>query len=210
MATEAQILANRRNAQKSIGPRSRQGKAAVAQNAVKHGLTAVQNVIFSESKSQFQQYRLRMLAELVPTGPMESMLAQRIVSLSWRLKRIGRIQNQTIDALNAPKAPSPLAKLTQSLLYKGQVPPQDAPSTSNGSLALGRMAIKDFSNARVLERLLMYERRIENSLYRTILELQRLHLMRKLDPAGPADEETDYAALLTATPAGINNERSLH
>ena len=124
---------------------------------------------------------VEILAELVPVGPMESMLAQRIVSLSWRLKRIGRIQNQAIDALNAPKAPSPLAKLTQSLLYKGQVPPQDAPSTSNGSLALGRMAIKDFSNARVLERLLMYERRIENSLYKTVLEIQRLNIIKKMN-----------------------------
>jgi len=34
----------------------------------------------------------------------------------------------------------------------------------------------------VLERLLMYERRIEHSLYKTILELQRLLVMRKLDP----------------------------
>jgi len=198
MATQAQILANRRNARKSTGPRTPQGKAAVAQNAAKHGLTAVLDVIFAESQSEFHRYRLRMLADLVPVGPMESMLAQRIVSLSWRLKRTGRIQNQTIDALNAPKTPSPLAKLTQSLLYKGQLPPQDVPSTANGNLALGRMAIKDFSNARVLERLLMYERRIENSLYRTIIELQRLHLIRKLDPVSPVDEETDYAALLAA------------
>jgi hypothetical protein len=44
------------------------------------------------------------------------------------------------------------------------------------------MAIKDFANARVLDRLLMYERRIEHSLYKTILELQRLNLIRKLDP----------------------------
>ncbi len=39
MSTQAQILANRRNAQNSTGPRTPQGKAAVSQNAVKHGLT---------------------------------------------------------------------------------------------------------------------------------------------------------------------------
>ena len=33
MATEAQIEANRANAQKSTGPRTPEGKAAVAQNA---------------------------------------------------------------------------------------------------------------------------------------------------------------------------------
>jgi hypothetical protein len=41
-------------------------------------------------------------------------------------------------------------------------------------LALGRIAMKDFADERTLERLLMHERRIENSLYKTMRELQRL------------------------------------
>jgi len=196
MASEAQILANRRNAQKSSGPQTQEGKDAVSQNAVKHGLTARQDVISSESQAEFEQYRDRMLGELAPDSPMESMLAERIVSLSWRLKRAGRIQNQTIDAMNADRTCSPLAKLAQSMFFKGADRPQGDPSACDGDLALGRLAIKDFSNARVLERLLMYERRMEHSLYKTILELQRLLLMRKLNPLRAADEETGYGALL--------------
>jgi len=182
MATESQMLANRRNAQKSTGPRTIQGRAAVSQNAVKHGLLTRQNVISSESQADFDLYREQMLAELAPAGPMESMLAERIVTLSWRLKRAGRIQNQTIDALHADNTSSPLAKLTQSLFFKNHDQSQDGPSTSAAHLVLGRLAIKDFANARVLDRLLMYERRIEHSLYKTLLEFQRLHLIRKLDP----------------------------
>ncbi len=182
MSTEAQIRANRRNAQKSTGPRSSQGKAAVSQNAVQHGLSARQTIINSESQADFDLYRERMLAELAPASPMESMLAERIVALSWRLKRAGRIQNQTIDALNTDNTFGPLTKLKQSLLFKNLDQSQPRPSTSTANLVLGRMAIKDFANARVLDRLLMYERRIEHSLYKTILEFQRLHLIRKLDP----------------------------
>ncbi len=181
MSTEAQILANRRNAQKSTGPRTRQGKAAVSQNAVKHGLLARQDVISSESQADFDLYRQQLLDELAPVSPMESMLAERIVTLSWRLKRVCRIQNQVIDALNADNNSIPLAKLTKSLLFKGQDLPQDDSSESAHDLALGRMAIKDFSHARVLDRLLMYERRIENSLYKTLLEFQRLNLVKKLN-----------------------------
>jgi len=181
MATESQIIANRRNAQKSTGPRTIEGKTAVSQNAVKHGLTAGQDIISSESRSEFELYRDRMLAELDPASPMESMLAERIVGLSWRLKRVGCIQNQAIDALNADNTPSPLAKLTKSLFFKGQNPLHEDTSESATALALGRLAIKDFSNARVLERLLMYERRIEHSLYKTLLELQRLNLVKKLN-----------------------------
>ena len=182
MSTESQILANRRNAQKSTGPRTIQGKAAVSQNALKHGLSARQAIISSESQADFELYHEQMLSELAPAGPMESMLAERIVTLSWRLKRAGRIQNQVIDALNEDNTSSPLAKLTQSLFFKNHDKSQDVPSTSAAHLTLGRLAIKDFSNARVLDRLLMYERRIEHSLYRTLLEFQRLHLIRKLDP----------------------------
>ncbi len=182
MASQTQILANRRNAQKSTGPHTSEGKAAVSQNAVKHGLLTRQDVISSEGQADFDLYREQMLAELAPVSPMESMLAERIVSLSWRLKRAGRIQNQAIDALNANNTSGPLAKLTQSLFFKNHDLPQADPSESAANLALGRMAIKDFSHARVLDRLLMYERRIEHSLYKTILELQRLDLIRKLDP----------------------------
>jgi len=182
MSTEVQILANRRNAKKSTGPRTGEGKAIVSQNAIKHGLLARQAIISSESQADFDLYREQMLGELVPASPMESMLAERIVSLSWRLKRVGRIQNQAIDALKADNTSSPLAKLTQSLFFKNQDQSQSAPSTSAAHLALGRMAIKDFSNARVLERLLMYERRMEHSLYKTIFELQRLKLIKQLNP----------------------------
>jgi len=217
MASEAQTLANRRNAQKSTGPRTREGKAIISQNAVKHGLTAGQDVISSESQADFELCHDKILGELDPASPMESMLAERIVSLSWRLKRAGRFQNQTIDAMNTDNKSSPLAKLTKSLFFKGLQQPQDGTSDSEADLDIGCMAIKDFSNARVLERLLMYERRTEHSLYKTILELQRLHLMCKLNPLRASnesrqgtnesdaacgvsraltDEETDYRAML--------------
>jgi len=186
MATEAQLIANRRNAQKSTGPRTSEGKSAVSQNAVKHGLLAARNVINSESQADFDLYREQILAELAPVSPMESMLAERIVNLSWRLKRTSRIQNQTIDALNARNnTSSPFSKLIQSL---------SNPSDPAPELALGRLTIKDFANARVLDRLLMYERRIEHSLYRTILELQRLNLIKKMNTGSemPFNQSINY------------------
>ena len=149
MATEAQILANRRNAQKSTGPRTPQGKAAVSHNAVKHGLLTHHDVINSESQTHFDLYRSKILEELNPASPMESILAKRIVTLSWRLKRVCRIQNQTIDALiSAKNASSPLTKLTQSF-FKNLHQSQPEPSESAHDLTLGRLAIKDFSNTRV-------------------------------------------------------------
>ena len=180
MATEAQTLANRNNSKKSTGPKTPQGKQIISQNALKHGLSAANDIISSESRPDFDLYRDRLLAELAPQSPIESMLAERVVSLSWRLKRTARIQNQTIDTMNKDNnTPSPLAKLAQSLFPRGSVQQHPAGSNEHAPLTLGRLAVKDFSNARVLERLLMYERRIENSLYKTILELQRLNLINQ-------------------------------
>jgi hypothetical protein len=44
------------------------------------------------------------------------------------------------------------------------------------------VVVRDYSNARVLDRLLMYERRIESSPYRTMGELRKQRLLRKMDP----------------------------
>ncbi|MDD5326600.1 MAG: hypothetical protein PHY02_02155 [Phycisphaerae bacterium] len=181
MATDAQILANRLNALKSTGPRTPQGKAIVSQNPVKLGLLAQRDVIASESRADFDLYRQQLLDELSPISPMESMLAERIITLSWRLKRICRFQNQAIDTLNADITSSPLRKLTQSFFPKT---PGQLSDSSADNLPLGRLAVKDFSNSRVLDRLLMYERRLESSLYKTILEFQRLNITRKLKAEG--------------------------
>jgi hypothetical protein len=187
MTTEARIHANRLNAQRSTGPQTPQGKAVVSQNALKHGLSARHDVITTESQADFDLHRDALLAELDPLSPMESILTDRIVSLSWRLKRADLIQNQTIDAMYERITSDPLANLAKSFGLKGLGFPQDETSDSRPDLTLGRIALKDFSNARVLDRLLMYERRIEHSLYKTTLELQRLRLLKTLEHPNAAN-----------------------
>jgi hypothetical protein len=154
VSSQKKIDANRQNAQKSTGPKTDAGKAAVAQNAVKHGLTAAAPVIPGEDPIAYNEFRRRLMDELLPKGSMENMLADRIVELSWRLKRSGRLQLGAFDVYT-----------------DGNAEPPDTP-------ALGRIAVDDFSDRRVFNRLLMYERRIEHSLYKTMLELQRLQFIR--------------------------------
>jgi len=191
MATQPQIQANRLNAQKSTGPKTPEGKAAVAQNALKHGLSARHDVVITESQAEFDLHRSALLDELAPQGPMESILADRIVTLSWRLKRAEAIQNQTIDAMHEKSQSNPLAKLAKSLALKGLTTPDSEPADPDPALTLGRIALKDFSSARVLDRLLMYERRIEHSLFKTTRELQSLQLLRNLEPSNNVDLEPE-------------------
>jgi hypothetical protein len=118
---------------------------------------------------------------------MEFMLAERIISLAWRLKRADRLQSQAIDVLNKDHTPDPSTEPDQS--NTDPEPPQN-------DLHLGHIAVEDFSGTRVLDRLLRYERRIEHSLYRTVLELKTARIMRKkLHYEGP-DQETEHLLLL--------------
>ena len=179
MSTTKQILANRQNAQKSTGPRTTEGKAVASQNSLKHGLSSASAVIPDEDPAEFALHRDQLFAELAPSTPLESMLAERLVTLSWRLKRTSRLQNQTINALHSKHSNNPFSKLVQSMMPKQS---DDDPSTDTDS-PLGQTLVKDFSNSRVLERLLMYERRLENSLFKTLFEIQRQNLLRQLTPA---------------------------
>ena len=53
MTSEKQAAANRRNAAKSTGPQTESGKARSSGNALKHGLSAEQVVIFGEDPAAF-------------------------------------------------------------------------------------------------------------------------------------------------------------
>ncbi len=178
MASAAQIAANRRNARRSTGPRTAEGKAIVSQNAIRHGLTARQDVIGAEEQAVFDRHRERVLRELEPVGVVESQLAERVAGLLWRLRRSDSIQNQAFDTLIEEMVTSPLSKLTRALQTRRSEATMGQGDTDEVDLTLGRIAVKDFAHRRVLDRLLMYERRIENSLYRTLAELHRSRVVR--------------------------------
>ena len=186
MATQAQVQANRLNAQKSTGPRTEEGKAVVSQNALKHGLCAEKAVIAGEDVGEFEFYRDELLGELSPAGAVESVLAERVVNLSWRLRRAERAQNEVFDALLAKDVAMGVPRRRESLPTGDglEVPVEETP--------LGRAVARDFTYARVLDRLSMYERRIEYSLYKSMSEFRRLRQTREVEPAteGPprADE----------------------
>ena len=165
MTSAAQVRANRANAQKSTGPRTPQGKAAASQNAVKHGLLAEQVVIKGEDPAQFECYRQGMLQELAPVSGVEAMLAERVVSLAWRLRRAERLQSAVFATVYRENADDIVLWPRHGLPIK--------PGPGEDEVVLGQVVMTDFVRAKVLDRLLVYERRIESSLYRTMAELRK-------------------------------------
>src|SRR5580704_13591686 len=74
MATEKQFEANRQNAQKSTGPKTPEGRAAVRLNGVKHGLTAETIVLKGESEADYNALFDSLEAEHDPATPTEEAL----------------------------------------------------------------------------------------------------------------------------------------
>ena len=175
MATEAQIEANRTNAQKSTGPRTPEGKEKASHNALKHGLLAKDVVVIGEDIDDFALFRDQLGTELAPVGLMESRLVARIAGLMWRLQRAERVHNETFDLLCAQCAADPQAKRKW---------PNPGPDVTDPFLSL--TVVKDFSEPRILERLLGYERRIEHSLCRMMAELRKVQGQRQAAAAGAA------------------------
>jgi hypothetical protein len=86
--SDAQLAANRANAQHSTGPTSPEGKARVSLNAVKTGLTGRTVLLSSEEAAPYQALLAEYAKLLQPVGVEERALVQSLVDCRWRLDRI--------------------------------------------------------------------------------------------------------------------------
>ena len=100
MATRKQIESNRKNALVSTGPVTSEGKAIVAQNAVKHGIFAKDLLITvgdgKEDEQEYSELLDGLIVSLHPTGQMECLLVEKIAADYWRLRRVLRFETGSI------------------------------------------------------------------------------------------------------------------
>jgi hypothetical protein len=93
MASERQIAANRRNAQKCIGPKSVHGKKRSSKNTYRHGLSVAVSSI--ERDVQLDELSRRFAEDA--TNPDILALAKRAAQADLELARINRTQNAMIE-----------------------------------------------------------------------------------------------------------------
>ena len=92
MTSYRQIEANRRNALKSTGPKSEQGKQASRCNAVRHGLTAETVIGALEDAEDYKAFEAAITADYDAQSAVERELVLRLASLLWRLRRATTIE----------------------------------------------------------------------------------------------------------------------
>ena len=92
MTSEKQIKANRRNALKSTGPKTPEGKAAVRLNATTHGLRSQEVLLPGEDEEALKELNENLRTELQSVGELENLLVDGIVAAHWRLRRLRRVE----------------------------------------------------------------------------------------------------------------------
>ena len=172
MATDKQIAANRLNAQKSTGPRTPEGRAAVRLNGVTHGLTAQTLVLKGESETDFTDLLNSLEAEHDPATPTEEALVVQLAMATWRLRRLYHAE-------------------AGFYTYKVE-DTADSKKRYNLDDASHMGLISDWNN-KTLDTFSRNEGRLERSFYRALHELQRLHKERGTNlasvlPLAPKDE----------------------
>jgi hypothetical protein len=89
--SEAQLAANRANAQHSTGPRSTEGKARAAANALKHGLRAHNLYLLrNESPEELENLRQALTAEFRPHTASQHLVLQQLIAFQIRYLRAQR------------------------------------------------------------------------------------------------------------------------
>jgi len=115
MATLKQFEANRRNAQKSTGPKTPEGKSAVSMNALRHGLRARTVVLPGEDPTEFHQLCDDLQAEWTPQSRTEQFYVEQMAVSQWKLTRMEVVEvNIFKDADGASKQFSLLDRLWQA------------------------------------------------------------------------------------------------
>ena len=99
MSTSARTRANQENAQKSTGPRTPAGKAVVAQNARRHGLTGAFIVLDHEDQAQFDNLLAEYRSLYNPANVDEDFLVEQMAQSRWTRDRARRLEKHILDQL---------------------------------------------------------------------------------------------------------------
>jgi hypothetical protein len=97
MTSFRQIEANRRNAGKSTGPVSEEGKQRSRCNAVRHGLTAETVIGALEDAEDYRGFEAAIIADYDAQSAVERELVLRLASLLWRLRRATTMETGLFD-----------------------------------------------------------------------------------------------------------------
>ena len=95
--SERKQRANRRNAKKSTGPQSEEGKKRSSRNSITHGLYCQDVLLSGEDERLFERMHNALVADLSPQNLFELSLVGQIMAAQWRMLRCQRAEVAAIE-----------------------------------------------------------------------------------------------------------------
>ena len=188
--SEAQLAANRANAQLSVGPKTSAGKAIASLNALKTGLTGRTILLPTDDVAIYQQHIARIFKKYAPTTDDEKAIVQSIADTEWRLLRITPLE-EGFYALGRQKLADQFA----------ETDPQEREALIRTETF--NLYRKEFNN------LALQERRLRNHRKDDIAELQALRFEAQKEKASRSADrhrQTLRAATLLANAAQLKEK----
>lgn len=195
MSSLKQIEANRRNALRSTGPTSEEGKQRASQNAVRHGLTAETVIEPLEDPEDYKAFEQAVAAAYDAESAVERELVLRLASLLWRLRRTTAIETGLMQIEGEVLHEHERARLktsrdgTLTALFRLGKRPTDGPYDEDGSLNIQSDVARQFLRVAnldqgVFERLGRYETALWRQVRQTLFTLEAMR-WRNLSPRYP-------------------------
>src|SRR5262249_52408942 len=160
------LEANRRNAAKSTGPTSDEGKAIASRNSFKHGMYASNPLLDDEDPAEFQAFGDGIVRQLCPRGPVEELLVDRVVCNAWRLRRIGEIENWIVTRKQQTDGTGG---------FSGHRHGHDQSPTEV-------MAAEFIWSSKAFEQLCLHEQRLQRSMQAALRQLMQVQKQRREQP----------------------------
>ena len=185
MTSFRQAEANRRNALRSSGPITQQGKDRSRRNAIRHGLSAETVIPAVEDIDDYRAFEAAVIVDYDARTAVERELALRLASLLWRLRRATSIETALLgaqaDIVQHRNGHHGFGILAESLYGQGL---QQTADQSDGTvsdqrtsaeakarqLALSFQRLANFDNG-AFDRLGRYEARLWRQTLQTLLVL---------------------------------------
>jgi len=161
--------ANRRNAQASTGPKTKDGKIAASHNAIRHGLTGQVVILTPDEREAHDTFCRELIESLNPETAIERQIAHSISEDHWRLNRLRATEN--------------------NILAKASAGSQSAIETALDTADAFLREVKQ------LQLLGLYEQRINRGIHKNMDQLRQLQTERKAERTRQLEEACLLAQL---------------
>jgi hypothetical protein len=165
------VDANRANAAKSTGPRTPEGREKSKLNATTHGLTAQTSVLPGEDREELEALSRSLMRQLNPRGVVQRLIAERAVSITWKLRRVARAEEEVARQMDERAMQSweherALNEATEGKLFAGLGP---KPRRRSG----GALLADSIEGGRLVS-LTQYELKLDAALRAAVRELRNM------------------------------------